>query len=104
RDTAGGRVLLRDDAHDQVVFVVAGVGDDDVGALHAGLHQDVRIAAVADDRDVALEQVRHHLRFARILFDDHDLVLLFNEPACKIRADFAAAYDENEQRFTPSTV
>ena len=92
------RVLLGDDADDEVVLVVTGVGHHDVGALHAGLQQHVGVAAVADDRDVGLEQVRHHLRLARVLFDDDDLVLLLDEPAREIGADFAAADDQDEHQ------
>ncbi len=92
------RLLLGDQADDEIVFVVAGVGHDDVGASESGGFEDDRIAAVADHRHVAVEQRRHHLGLAGLLLDDDDFVVLRQQPARQIRADLAAADDDDEHR------
>jgi hypothetical protein len=86
-------MLLADQHDDEVVFVVAGIGYDDVGSGDAGLDQNVRIAAVADNGNIGFEQVGHHLRLARIFFDDYHFVLLLKQTACEVRADLTTTND-----------
>src|SRR5579875_3525147 len=91
RDTSRFRLLLGDQTNDEIVFVVSGIGDDDIRSRDSRLSEDDRIAAVAHDRYVGFEEVRHHLRFLRILLDDDDLMVFFEEGSRQVRSDLGAA-------------
>lgn len=75
-DAAGARFFLSDEADDQIILVVAGVGNNDVGALEAGLLENERVAPVADDGHIAFEQLFKQPRFALGFLDDNNFVTL----------------------------
>ena len=96
RDAACLRLALGDQANDQVVFVVARIGDNDIGSAQARSVEDHRVATVTDDGDVAFHHRCEHLRLARHLLDDDDFLFLGEQSAREIRPDLPAANDQNE--------
>ncbi len=92
-DAARLRFLLREEHDDEIVFVVAGIGDDDVGAADSRRVEDHRVATIADDRHLSIDQTLEHLGLPLDLLDDHHLMALVDQRAGEIGADFAAADD-----------
>src|SRR5581483_3826883 len=63
-NAASLRLLFREQYDDEVVLVVAGVGYDDVGTRDACALENRRVATVADDRRLTVDQTLERLRFA----------------------------------------
>ena len=90
--------LARHLADDHVVLVVSGDGDDEVGrARDACALEDEELGRVTDDRGV-LELLLEVVEPVAPLLDDRHLVPDAAQRARDVRADLAAAGDEDEHQ------
>src|SRR5450756_2605732 len=97
-DLGHAELELGDLRDDDVVLVVAGDGDDHVGATDAGLLEDPDLGAVAEHEGVFAEQVGDEVVARLALLDEGDLVAKLHELSRGVQADLAAADDEHEHR------
>src|SRR4051812_17204260 len=95
RDHALHAVLLAGDLADQnVVLVVAGHGDDQVGALDAGPLEHPQLRAVAVLRGV-LELLLDGAEARPVVLDDRQLVALVDQLASQVPADLPGTDDDD---------
>src|SRR5262249_35676947 len=101
RDDPRAEVLLLGDlADEEVVLVVAGDRDGEVGAVDARALEDPQLGRVAV-LDRVLELLLDSQVARAIALDDRDLVVLGDQLACQVPADLAGAGDDDVHAATP---
>src|SRR4051812_4366206 len=103
-DDALAEVLLaRDLADQQVVLVVAGDGDDQVGALDPGALEDPQLGGVAV-LDRVLELLLDRQVATTVVLDQRDLVALADQLAGEVPADLAASGDDDVHQTSKTSL
>src|SRR5690606_5635022 len=85
---------------DEVVLVVTGDGDDDIGATRPSGFQDRGLGAVPLHDD-GTEALGVDLALDRVLLDQEDLVPLVDQGLCEVVADLPAPNDDDVHVVAP---
>src|SRR4051794_32736318 len=86
-------------ADDEVVFIFARDGDDDIGAGGAGALENGRFRSIAVNGDTA-QLLVEVIDFEGITLDQEDFIAFAEQGFGEVEADFTATYDDDVHVFS----